>query len=183
MNPTASVLVRNRQRAQKLDLRLLRRMVRTLCAEVLARAAVDVGIQIVGSAEIIRLNEAFLRHQGATDVITFSYAEPGSGALHGEIFVCLPEAFSQARCFRTTWQQELARYVVHGVLHLCGYDDQTPATRRRMKRAEDAALRQLAVQYCFQELGGSAPRSDGGISRRRHRRLPSEPAPGKPRHG
>jgi probable rRNA maturation factor len=58
----------------------------------------------------------------------------------------------QARRFRTTWQSELVRYVVHGVLHLLGYDDRDSRARRRMKAAEDALVRRLARQYIFREL-------------------------------
>ena len=72
--------------------------------------------------------------------------------LHGEIFVCLDEAMSQARRFRTTWQRELVRYVVHGVLHLLGYDDLNNRARRRMKAAEDTLVRQLARQFDFHSL-------------------------------
>ena len=47
--------------------------------------------------------------------------------LHGEIFICVDEAVLQARKFRTSWQSEIVRYLVHGVLHLLGHDDSRPA--------------------------------------------------------
>ena len=75
--------------------------------------------------------------------------------LHGEIFVCLDEAVSQARRFHTTWQSELVRYVVHGVLHLLGYDDAASRARRKMKAAEDTLVRQLARQFDFHSLEGN----------------------------
>ncbi len=78
--------------------------------------------------------------------------------LHGEIFVCLPEAMKQARRFRTTWQTELVRYLVHAILHLSGYDDRTPAKRRVMKRAEDKALRTLRTRYYFEKMAGPSHR-------------------------
>jgi probable rRNA maturation factor len=46
-------------------------------------------------------------------------------SLHGELFICLDDAVKQAREFRTTWQSELTRYVIHGLLHLCGHDHET----------------------------------------------------------
>jgi probable rRNA maturation factor len=113
-----------------------------LLRDLLGLQDFELDLHVVGAAEMTRLNETFLQHQGSTDVITFDHAEPGE-ALHGEIFVCVDEALIQARRFRTTWQSELLRYVVHGVLHLCGYDDQEPAARRRMKRAENRWLREL----------------------------------------
>jgi len=70
-----------------------------------------------------------LRHAGATDVIAFDYSIRASH-LRGEIFICVDEALVQARRFRTTWQSESVRYVVHGVLHLLGFDDRRPAACR-----------------------------------------------------
>jgi rRNA maturation RNase YbeY len=87
-----------------------------------------------------RLNESFLRHAGPTDVLAFNYSEPGVEMLHGEVFVCVEVAVSQARQFATRWQDELVRYAIHGALHLKGFDDHRPADRRRMKREEDRLL-------------------------------------------
>ena len=96
------------------------------------------------------LNESFLHHQGPTDVISFDYYEKGPpGELWGEIIVCTDEAILQARRFRTTWQSELVRYIVHGILHLNGYDDRVPKERNRMNRAENGLLRDLAVRFDF----------------------------------
>jgi rRNA maturation RNase YbeY len=78
---------------------------------------------------------------------------PTALLLHGEIFVCLDEALSQSRRFRTTWQSELMRYVVHGVLHLLGYDDAASRARQKMKAAEDALVRQLERQFAVHSLG------------------------------
>jgi rRNA maturation RNase YbeY len=152
------------------DLRRLRRLATTLLQDLLAANEFDLGICLVSATEITRLNETFLRHKGSTDVITFNYAEKGgpvsgrsrgrdahTAPLHGEIFVCVDEAVSQARRFRTIWQSELVRYVVHGVLHLVGYDDRASRARRRMRAAEDALVRRLARQFVFRSL--SRPRT------------------------
>jgi probable rRNA maturation factor len=72
--------------------------------------------------------------------------------LHGELFICLEVAVAQARGFRTNWQTELARYVVHGVLHLRGFDDLQPAKRRKMKREEDRLLGQLSRRFDLKQL-------------------------------
>jgi probable rRNA maturation factor len=168
----------NRQRVRRVDLRLLRRIVQALLRETWPNGSFDLVFYMVAGTEMTRLNEAFLHHKGSTDVITFDYAEregqasrlSTSGAevrlirgrrdtsptlLHGEIFVCLDEAVSQARRFHAIWQSELVRYVVHGALHLLGYDDQNDRARRRMKEAEDTLVRQLAHQFDFRGLGAT----------------------------
>jgi probable rRNA maturation factor len=167
--------VRNRQHVRRADLRILRRIVQALLRETCPNRNFDLAIYIVAEPEMTRLNETFLHHQGSTDVITFDYAEPVSQAsclfnsnarmrraagnryicdtlLHGEIFVCVDEAIIQARRFRMTWQSELVRYIVHGVLHLLGYDDLNSRVRRKMKESENALLRHLASQFEFRSL-------------------------------
>jgi len=150
---TGTLTLRNRHRTRRVDLRCLRRIVQALLRDTQPNGSFDLGVCLVAAPEMTRLNETFLRHQGSTDVITFNYAEPPKPeSLHGEIFVCLDEAVSQARRFRTTWQSELVRYVVHGVLHLLGYDDRNSRARHRMKAAEDALVHRLATQFAFRGL-------------------------------
>jgi rRNA maturation RNase YbeY len=157
-----SITLHNRQRRRSVNLRLLRRIAGALLQGAWPDGPLELAIYIVAEPEMTRLNEAFLHHQGSTDVITFDYAEPATpparrprspALLYGEIFVCLDEAVSQARRFRTTWQSELVRYVVHGVLHLLGHDDRDSRSRRKMKVAEDSLLNGLARQFGFSRLG------------------------------
>jgi probable rRNA maturation factor len=175
----------NRHPDRGVCLGLLRRIARALLEETWGEGSFDLAIQFVATPEMTRLNEAYLRHKGSTDVLTFDYAEragqgsrrPGFPAssdrsrdrrdicpalLHGEIVVCLDEAVQQARRFRTTWQSELVRYFVHGVLHLLGYDDRDSRARRRMKAAEDALVRRLARQYVFRDLSRKRKRCATG---------------------
>ena len=152
-----NVTIANRQRTRAVDLSLLRRIVKTLLAELQIRHA-ELAIQLVATPEITRLNETFLHHAGSTDVITFDNSDYATRnrqyaiCLHGEIFICVDEAIAQARRFRTTWQSELVRYTVHGVLHLLGFDDLNPAARRKMKRTEDQWLRKLARRFPLTKL-------------------------------
>jgi rRNA maturation RNase YbeY len=67
--------------------------------------------------------------------------------LLGEIFISIDDAVSQARQFRSTWESELVRYLVHGTLHLRGYDDLQPALRRTMKREENRLLKELSRRF------------------------------------
>ncbi len=144
--------LRNRQRTCPVDLRRLRQLIKILLVEDVADGqSYELGVHLVADPEMTRLNEQYLRHAGATDVITFDYreeTEPASNVvLFGDIFVCLDEAVRQARRFRTSWPKELARYVIHGLLHLRGFDDHHPDDRRHMKREENRRLRK--VSQCF----------------------------------
>ena len=154
-----ALVVRNRQRVCRVDLRVLRRIVKAALQEILKEGAFDLGIYLVGAAEMTDLNETFLRHRGPTDVIAFDYSQRAKrglssfpAALHGEIFVCVEEAIRQARRFRTTWQSELVRYVLHGMLHLRGFDDSRRRQRQKMKREENRLLRELRREFDFAEL-------------------------------
>jgi rRNA maturation RNase YbeY len=151
----------------------LRRVTRVLLRELLQKQSFELGLHVVDRAEITRLNETFLQHEGPTDVITFDYHEPdASTMLAGDIFVCIEEACGQARRFRTTWQSEFVRYIVHGVLHLSGYDDRRVADRRRMKHAEDRLLRELAKRFRFEEL---TPKTARPQTKTRRNSAPREP--------
>ena len=152
---TRSLFLSNAQTCQPIILGPLRRIARVLVQDILDRHAYELGIILVSANEITRLNQTFLRHQGATDVIAFDYAlYPAGDVLRGEIFLCVEEASRQARRFRTSWQKELVRYLIHGMLHLCGYRDDSPKARRQMKRVEDRCLSQLARRFNFNEMSG-----------------------------
>jgi probable rRNA maturation factor len=148
-----SVTVRNRHKGRPIDTRLLRKIALALMGQLIQSRSFELGIYILKTAEMTRLNETFLRHRGSTDVLAFDYSQPEpEPALCGEILVCLDEAVAQARRFRTTWQSELIRYIVHGALHLTGYDDHHRARRRKMKLQENRLLKQLGRQFDFSKL-------------------------------
>lgn len=147
----------NRRKRAPVDLRLLRTITRELFVLVPQVSPAQLAICLVGDAEMTEINQTFLRHAGSTDVITFDYSEPqarsaAQAGLQGEIFICLDEALRQARRFRTTWQAEVIRYLVHGVLHLLGYDDGTALPRRRMKREENRLVSALAARFALSRL-------------------------------
>ena len=144
---SGSLRLRNRQKNRPVDLRFLRRVIETVLHEFFESESFDLGIYLVSALEMTHLNETFLRHKGSTDVITFDYSEDPAALLHGEIFICVDESIRQARQFSTTWQSELARYLIHGLLHLHGHDDVQPAARRKMKLKENQLLRTLAKQF------------------------------------
>jgi len=140
--------VLNRQRTRSVDTRLLREIL----LHSLGETDFDLTIQLVDPAEMARLNEKHLGHTGSTDVITLDFANDPEAPPAGEIFICLADAIEQAREFRTTWQSELVRYAIHGILHLQGYDDLKPTARRKMKAIENRRLKALAAKFPLKRL-------------------------------
>ncbi|MCX6895796.1 MAG: rRNA maturation RNase YbeY [Verrucomicrobia bacterium] len=152
-----TVVIANRQHRKKINARLLRQIATALLAE-LEIAEAELGLRLVAATEMARVNGTFLNHAGSTDVITFDHSKPETRnpkpetVLHGELFICLDDAIAQAREFRTTWQSEVVRYVIHGVLHLLGHDDHAATARRKMKREENRLLRRLAKEFPLARL-------------------------------
>jgi len=153
----STISITNRQRTKKINKRQLRQIVVALFEELEISEA-ELGIHLVGAKEMARVNWQFLRHEGSTDVITFDHANPEArskeqGAkLHGELFICVDDVVLQAKNFKTSWQSELVRYVVHGILHLLGHDDLKPDLRRKMKREENRLVRLLAKRFALAQL-------------------------------
>ncbi|MFN0068003.1 MAG: rRNA maturation RNase YbeY [Limisphaerales bacterium] len=144
---TREIVIRNRQRRRRVDAPRLRAVAAGLLDRELALPTYALGITLVTPAAMTQVNEGYLGHEGPTDVITFDHRRRKNEPLHGELFICLEEAAAFAREFQTTWPEELARYVVHGVLHLLGHDDRDPPGRRRMRRAENRLVRALARHF------------------------------------
>jgi probable rRNA maturation factor len=167
-----NIAVVNRQRTRKINLRLLKKITSALLTELEIEKA-EIGICLAAGPEMTRLNETFLKHKGSTDVIAFDYEfgvppsggskrgvmpaqnnrlKPGHQTLHGEIFICVDEAVLQARKFGTSWQSEVIRYLVHGILHLLGLDDSSAGARRKMKREENRRLREMSRRFPLSKL-------------------------------
>lgn len=118
---------------------------RTLAAWILERAAeeqpafslAELSIALVDDDSIAPLNERFMRHKGATDVITFHLAPPpGQHLAAGEIVINAQRAMEEARRRRGDAGRELAWYLAHGINHLTGATDRTAAQRAAMHRRE-----------------------------------------------
>lgn len=102
-----------------------------------------VNVIFLDDGAIRRLNRRFRRKDRPTDVLTFPFHDPD---FLGEVYVSLDRARCQAREYGKTFSQELWLLVSHGLLHLCGYDDDAPAERRRM-RAREARYRPLFLPH------------------------------------
>lgn len=91
-----------------------------------------------GDEEILRANREFLGHDYYTDVITFDYSH--GDRIAGDILISLDTVRTNGKAAGESYERELLRVIVHGVLHLCGIDDKGPGEREIMERHEDEAL-------------------------------------------
>ena len=92
----------------------------------------------------LAVNREFLGHDYYTDVITFDYSTEST--LNGDIFISLDTVRSNAEMVGASFEQELLRILIHGVLHLTGQGDKTPETKVQMTEKEERALLQLKIK-------------------------------------
>lgn len=133
------VTVTNRQRRLKVNTRWLAEVARR-ALEFIEDADSQLSVVLIDDTAMAKLNEKYHATAGPTDILTFDYGEG-----QGELIISVEHARSQARRFRTTPRRELALYVVHGILHLHGYNDVTPRERRRMRAAERRLMAHLMM--------------------------------------
>ncbi|MGH8046283.1 MAG: rRNA maturation RNase YbeY [Chthoniobacterales bacterium] len=131
-NPPPELHIANRQRALRVDLARIRRLAHAaipLCLDIrgpqppVLPDLAEVSVAIISSTAMSRVHVDFLGIAGPTDVITFPY---------GEIVVCAEVARENALRYDATPDDELALYIIHGLLHLNGFDDVKPAQARSM---------------------------------------------------
>jgi len=104
----------------------------------------EVSVTIVDDGEMHALNRQYLDHDYPTDVLSF-VLEEGPGSLCGEIIVSADTAVARASEFGWSAEDELTMYVLHGALHLVGYDDKEDTARQRMRERERFYLRQFGM--------------------------------------
>jgi probable rRNA maturation factor len=137
------ITVRNRQRRFRVDIKALQEFSEQalpLClaarrsrSSQLVRLP-EISVLLISDRRISALHQQFLKVSGPTDVITFD---------HGEIFISVDTARRQARDFGTSVMNELQLYVVHGLLHLHGFDDQRKSGARVMEKKQKQILKRI----------------------------------------
>ena len=93
--------------------------------------------------EVHRINKQYLQHDTYTDIITFPMSD--DDVIEGDIFVSIDRIKDNAKKLEVTFENELHRVLIHGVLHLIGYDDTTPELKTAMRAAEDDCLNKLVI--------------------------------------
>ena len=98
----------------------------------------EIGYMFVDDEKILEINREYLGHDYYTDIITFDYDE--SDVLNGDIVISVDTVRSNAEQFGKSFDDELHRVIIHGILHLCGINDKGPGERELMEAAADKAL-------------------------------------------
>lgn len=102
----------------------------------------DIAYIFCSDEEILKVNRQYLQHDYYTDIITFDYTE--GQRVSGDLFISLDTVRTNAEQFGQTYERELHRVIIHGILHLCGINDKGPGEREIMEAAENKALDALA---------------------------------------
>jgi rRNA maturation RNase YbeY len=92
----------------------------------------------VSDEKILEINNWFLQHDYYTDIITFD--DSSENTISGEMYISIDTVRTNAEEYQTDFAEELLRVMIHGVLHLCGYDDKTEKDRQQMRAAETKYL-------------------------------------------
>lgn len=99
-------------------------------------------INFINNKEIWELNKKHLSHDYVTDIITFDYSD-NKKLLDAEIYISVDEALTNSEKYKVSFEKEIKRLVIHGILHLTGYDDKAPHDKKIMKRFENRLLSKI----------------------------------------
>ena len=122
----------------KLDRKAVRAWIAEVAATYDGRKVGNLNYIFCNDDRILEVNKEFLGHDYYTDIITFDYSEPG--LVSGDMFISLETVETNSFKFHTSYDKEMMRVIIHGVLHLCGINDKGPGERAVMEAAEEKAL-------------------------------------------
>lgn len=110
-------------------------------AQSMGKKVGDVAYIFCNDEKILEVNREYLQHDYYTDIITFDYTEENT--ISGDLFISLDTVRSNSEQLGVSYDQELRRVIIHGILHLCGIDDKGPGEREIMEEHENKALAML----------------------------------------
>ena len=140
----SKVSIASPQEAVPIDRAFMRRLVRAVLEGEGVEDA-EISLAFVDNPTIHGLNKRYLEHDEPTDVLSFPLSESDARRLIGELVVGAEVALAQAQARGHDVQAELALYVIHGLLHLCGHDDKTPDRAAAMRKQERRYLAELSL--------------------------------------
>ena len=131
-------------------------------AESYGKRVGDIAYIFCNDDKILEVNRQYLQHDFYTDIITFDYCDDMAqiglkDTISGDIFISLDTVKSNAQQQGTTYDEELHRVIIHGILHLVGINDKGPGERAIMEAAENKALKRPPLSFGHLPLYGEKP--------------------------
>jgi len=136
----AAVSVENRQKKLRLNPKAISQIAKTVLRREGIKEA-TLSLVFVSARTIRSYNQRFLQRDYATDVLSFDLSE--EGRLIADIVISTDAVLKNAKRFNQSRAQELSLYIIHGILHLCGFDDHRPSDIKRMRKREEALMSYL----------------------------------------
>lgn len=93
---------------------------------------------------LVEINQQYLDHDTLTDIISFDYSV--GKELHGDVFISVERVVENAQDFKVTFEEELRRVIVHGILHYCGYKDKNEEDEKLMRQKEEEKMKMFHVK-------------------------------------
>ncbi len=121
----------------KIKRRMITQWIKSVAAQY-GKKVGEVGYLFVDDEKILEVNNEYLGHDYYTDIITFDYDE--DDIINGDIIISLDTVRTNALQQQASYEEELHRVIIHGILHLCGINDKGPGEREIMEAAENKAL-------------------------------------------
>ena len=140
-----------RGEGRKAPRRALRRTAQAIL-DIVGRSETELSLALVGNAEMRRLNAAYRKKDYPTDVLSFPLeGAPGAGSILGDVVISIEQARQQALEHGCSEEEELLTLLIHGIVHLLGYDhERSPKEARAMKRVENKIRRALCERGLLQ---------------------------------
>lgn len=132
-----SIRILNLHKKYGLNEPLIKRVIRHILKFCGKRKKIELGFIFLSDKAITVINKRYKKEDHPTDVLSFDLDAAG------EIFISLDRALENSRIFGTRFEDEVVLYVIHGILHLFGYDDETPRDKRLMSKEQNEVLRYL----------------------------------------
>lgn len=141
-----AIKIENRQKTKKINRAELAQWA-TKALKLCRIRAGELSVLLVGDSEIAVMNRKFLKRRGPTDVLAFAMREGRfagiSPGILGDVVISVDTAIRQAKAYRTSLRYELCLYLIHGILHLVGYDDIADKKRRKMEIRQEQIVNKI----------------------------------------
>jgi len=138
--------ITNQQRIKRIKIKNIREVLNRILP-LLGMPYAKVSILFCDNKFIRKLNRKFFNESGVTDVISFPLKDATYPQYLGEVIICVEEAKKAAKLYGNTWQEELVFYLIHGILHLMGYNDIKNKQKIIMERKQEEILSKILKKH------------------------------------